>query len=660
MRKLVGLVMTSVLLGALLTVSTPLTAPADATAPALVHRLSWGGPGSGDGQFNYPLGIAADGAGNVYVVDAGNNRIQKFASDGTYLTQWGGSGTGNGQFTSPAGVGVSADGVVYVTDAESHRVQRFDSSGAYLGQWGELGNAPGQFDHPYGIAVNADGQVYVADTFNSRIQRFGPTGAYLGLWGSSGDGAGQFQDPSAVAIAPTGDVYVADTTNSRVQRFSAFGTWLSQVGGPGTGDGQFGDPHGVAVDAAGRLYVTDFVNQRTQLFDAAGAYLAQRGGRGTGDGQFAFPFGVAVGPDGWAYVVDRNNHRVQALAVATPDVSIVKTADETSVVAGDPIHYHLTITNSGDVVLHGVTVTDPNAPDCDRNLGNLAPGAESTVDCGYDTTPADVGLYANTASVDTDETDTIDSNTVDVHIEPRPEITITKSADETSVFPEEPIHYHLTATNTGAVALTGVTVTDPNAPECDRPLGDLGVGGDQTIDCTYTPTADQTGTYTNTATVDTDQTDAVDSNPVDVNVERVRPDAMIARGTGRFLGDDVYGTDGTGQTKRGSVLARGSVTFTVRAENDGTATDDLVVKGSRSTDRFRVTYRVDGDDVTAAVNAGTYQFDAVPPTASRAMTVTVKARAGTPRRASFNARIRVSSPHDLTQRDAVVASVTRV
>ena len=65
-------------------------------------HLQWGTSGSGDGQFSNPLGVTTDPAGNVYVADAGNDRIQKFTSAGTFLTKWGTDGSGDGQFDNPS------------------------------------------------------------------------------------------------------------------------------------------------------------------------------------------------------------------------------------------------------------------------------------------------------------------------------------------------------------------------------------------------------------------------------------------------------------------------------------------------------------------------------------------------------------------------------
>ncbi len=66
----------------------------------------WGSFGAGNGQFAGAHGIEVDANGNVYVADTGNNRIQKFTSDGILLVKWGSSGTAPGQFNHPHGIGI--------------------------------------------------------------------------------------------------------------------------------------------------------------------------------------------------------------------------------------------------------------------------------------------------------------------------------------------------------------------------------------------------------------------------------------------------------------------------------------------------------------------------------------------------------------------------
>ena len=112
-----------------------------------------GAPGSDDGQFITPADIAVDKAGNLYVVDAGNNRVQKFDSNGKFITKWGTAGSGDGQFSAPVGIAIDSSGNVYVSD--NNRVQKFDSNGKFITNW--------TVSSPFGIAVDSGGKVYVID-----------------------------------------------------------------------------------------------------------------------------------------------------------------------------------------------------------------------------------------------------------------------------------------------------------------------------------------------------------------------------------------------------------------------------------------------------------------------------------------------------------------
>ncbi len=111
-----------------------------------------------------------------------NNRIQKFDSNGGYLTQWGSYGSGNGQFNHPQGVAVDSSGNVYVADTGNNRIQKFNSNGGYLTQWGSYGSGNGQFTFPLGIAVDSSGNVYVADNIISAFRSL-TAKAYISLNG---------------------------------------------------------------------------------------------------------------------------------------------------------------------------------------------------------------------------------------------------------------------------------------------------------------------------------------------------------------------------------------------------------------------------------------------------------------------------------------------
>ncbi len=128
------------------------------------------------------------------------------------------------------------------------------------------------------------------------------------------------------------------------------------------------------------------------------------------------------------------------------------------------------------------------------------------------------------------------------HLAPAPALTVTTTADETTVAVGAPIHYHVTLTNTGNVALTGVTVTDANAPGCAGPQADLAVGASRTVDCTYTPTVDDIGTRSNAATGDATEVAPVTSTAVDVSVTIPAGQALVkGQVTAVIFGNPVSG-----------------------------------------------------------------------------------------------------------------------
>lgn len=167
--------------------------------------------------------LAIDSSGNVYVADWGADRIQKFDSNGKYITRWGSNGRQvAGQFIHPTGIAVDSSDNVYVTDGNS--LQKFSSNGVPLYRIDRSDPKP-----PWGVTVDAKGSIY--ETYNNtinnnnKVQKYASNGSTLiSSWGASGKSEGQFGDnvgPFGIDVnSSTGEVYVVDKGNRRVQVFS--------------------------------------------------------------------------------------------------------------------------------------------------------------------------------------------------------------------------------------------------------------------------------------------------------------------------------------------------------------------------------------------------------------------------------------------------------
>lgn len=183
--------------------------------------LSWNT--SFGGYFYNPHQVDVSPAGDIYVADTDNHRIQMFDGNGIYVMSIGSHGTDFGFLRNPRGVEVDSNGWVYVADTENNRIQCFDQNGQALWQFGANGSAVGLFLNPSDVQFGLRGRLYVADMGNNRIQVLDvsapPAVTVIGAYGEGGSAAGQFSNPQGACPAPHEDViYVADTYNHRVQK----------------------------------------------------------------------------------------------------------------------------------------------------------------------------------------------------------------------------------------------------------------------------------------------------------------------------------------------------------------------------------------------------------------------------------------------------------
>src|SRR5262245_39795531 len=138
---------------------------ATAQASLLSPVNSFGSQGSGAGQFQSPLGVAIQASsGNVYVVDSGNARVEKFFPDGSFISAF-----GQGQLSSPRGIATDTLGKVYVSDAGTNTVQKFDANGNFVSTIDGTGAPQGHFQSLGGVAVDQANNLWVADSGTSNV-----------------------------------------------------------------------------------------------------------------------------------------------------------------------------------------------------------------------------------------------------------------------------------------------------------------------------------------------------------------------------------------------------------------------------------------------------------------------------------------------------------
>jgi DNA-binding beta-propeller fold protein YncE len=309
---------------------------------------SWGTSGSRVGQFRFGAGggpdmppgggIAISGS-HVYVADTQNNRIERFALDGSRPRVLVRPGTAPGQLSGPRGLAVSGN-ALYVTDDGNDRVQELDAHGAFMAQTGPLPAIPKTFTNPFDVAVHG-GFVYVADDNNGRIVKLTRSLRFVATF--SGEGRhllGKYV--RAVAADEAGRVYVADAGDDRIEVFDSQGASLRSWGTSGTEPGQFVAPMDVASAHGERLLVVETFGSRSPmyLYSARLAYVAtwRRGGEVILGHHWFSPSAAAFAPDGTVWVTDQRNGLIRHLS-ATGVFLGVLTGGPPGIYASVPGHF---------------------------------------------------------------------------------------------------------------------------------------------------------------------------------------------------------------------------------------------------------------------------------------------------------------------------------
>jgi RHS repeat-associated protein len=271
--------------------------------PGYLFQFQFGTKGKGNGQFEYPQGIAVTTTGVEYVLDTANNRVQKFKANGEFVEV-----VKISELKEPRGISLDSQGNLWIADTGNNCVKEYTPSGVKEAKIEGL-NAP------QGVAVNSEGVVWVANTGNSTINAYAKeVGKYVNVRtvGTKGPGPEQFSGPQGIAIGVEGNLYVSDTLNQRIDEYTAAAKYVRAFGAKGTGNGQLINPHGITTDSAGDVFVADVGNDRIDEFTSTGVFVGMFGDKNQVEGELGSgPKDVAIDPEGDAWVADFGNNRVQ-------------------------------------------------------------------------------------------------------------------------------------------------------------------------------------------------------------------------------------------------------------------------------------------------------------------------------------------------------------
>lgn len=275
--------------------------------------------------LNAPTGITYDG-GFYYITDELNHSIYKINSAGDlgfFIGRDGTSGYNDGdaaysRFNKPKGI-IGYGGDLYIADAGNNRIRKINSSGivsTFAGS-GVAGSVNGtgtaaQFNNPTGIVIDGSGNLYVTDSGSNKIRKITPAGVVTTFAGSgvagSANGTGtaaQFNNPTGITIDGSGNLFVTDYNNHLIRKITSTkvvttlaGSSAGFTNATGT-SAQFNGPYGITIDDANNLYVTEKNNHTIRKITSAGIVttFAGTGSSGFADGtgttaQFNAPAGI--------------------------------------------------------------------------------------------------------------------------------------------------------------------------------------------------------------------------------------------------------------------------------------------------------------------------------------------------------------------------------
>jgi sugar lactone lactonase YvrE len=500
-----------------------------------------GGPAT-SAQLGQLAAMAVDKAGDLFFTDTTNNivwmvsaadgKISIVAGNGTPGYSGDGGAATSAQLYYPLGVAVDSAGGLYIADSANDVVRKVDPNtglietvagihnhfGGSVGQIGDGGPATAAYlNYPQGLAIDAADNLYIADSQNNEVRMVSASTGIItsvagnGNYGFSGEGgpatSAALQQPNTLAFDSKGNLYVGSYNLSRVLKVAKTTGTLTIAAGNGNlgGSGDGGKatnaeifPFGIALDAADNLYISNPPGVIREVSAGTGV-ITKVVGTGypgySGDGgsatiaQISYPEGIAFDASGNLYIADLGDSRVREVSTPAPAATPI-----ISPVAGIYTSVQMaTITDStkGAIIYY---TTDGTAP---TNSSSVYDGP---ITISTTTTLQAIAIASGFGQ------SAVATSTYTIHLPIAPAVTATPTA--TSITTEQALTVMVkvagpngSPTPTGSVTLSGggynsaATALTKGSATFSLAPGALAVGTD-TLTASYTPDAGSISAYT--------------------------------------------------------------------------------------------------------------------------------------------------------------------
>jgi len=629
-----------------------------------------GGPATGANVSLYdPRNPALDGNGNLFLVDAQNNRIREISAANQTITTVVGTGipcprpslpcgdggpAGSAQLFQPRTVTVEPGGVLIVSDNGDNRIREVDGSTGNISTIVGSGNlcaAPfsscgdggpalsASLNDARGAVLDAAGNLYFVDAQDNRVREVDTTGTITTVAGDgpagnapvgcvpggnlSGDGGpavnATLDCPLGLDIDANGNLYVADTDNNVIRKIDT-GTprIITTIAGTGVA-GNGGDlgpaasatlrsPDRVSVNGAGNFFISDSGNNRIRRVDGTSKIITAFAGNGNfafvGDdgpalsASFATPVGVVVTPQGNMYVGDVFNNRIRKVLL-NPNIALSST---TAAFANQPINASaslpVTLTNSGDapmtisdIAITGAAFSLATSPTpCPVSPAMLAVGAQCVIAIGF--TPTQFVAYTGTVTISDDAPTAGSEQTVTLSGMGAAGLTVTASGSGTGTVTSSPAGITCPSTCVSTFAGNSAVVLAATASTGSTFTSFSG-------NCT--PASPQTTPPSCTVTLSADETVTATFGSAPAGTITIAPTTML-------FGDEGVGTTAVSQTLTVSNTGGTPVTFTNIVTSGDFAGATLAQCPSIAVEGTPCTFHITFTPTAAGVRTGTITF----------------------------------------------------